>query len=94
MRGTKSGATRIQRFGLGLLVAASLNLCLSDCAYQELKAPCSRDEGAPVTSYAEALATPEPFASMDRCGALKPLNKGPLDNGETGAGDGGLHRGE
>ena len=94
MKGTKSGASPFRRLGLGLLVAAGLNLCLSGCAYQELKAPCSREEGAPVTSYAEALATPEPFASMNRCGALKPLNKGPLGNGETGAGDGGLHRGE
>ena len=94
MKGTKSGATPFRRFGLGLLVAARLNLCLSGCAYQELTAPCSRDDGAPVTSYAEAPAPPQPFASMDRCGALKPLNKGPLGNGETGAGDGGLHRGE
>lgn len=93
MRGGYLGAARMRMLGLAMLIGAGL--CLSGCAYQELKAPCARDEGLPATSYAEAPAMPEPFASMYRCGALRPLNKGPL-NGEmnTGAGDGGLLRGE
>ena len=78
------------RLGSGLLLAIGASLALSSCAYKELKAPCARDEGAPAMSYAEIPATPEPFASMDRCGVMRPLNKGE----QIGAGDGGLHRGE
>ena len=98
MRGSR--LMKFQRFRLGLilLLAAGTNLALSGCAYKELQAPCARDEGSAM-SYADVPATPEPFASMDRCGAMRPLNKGPLkagalDHDLTGVADGGLHRGE
>ncbi len=94
MSGGKASASRLRRLGLGIFLGVGAGLSLSGCAYQELKAPCARDEGAPVASYAEPPAMPEPFASMDRCGAMRPLNKGPLDKQDTGAGDGGLLRGE
>ena len=90
MKASNARAPWIRRLGWALVLSAGASLTLSGCAYQELKAPCARDEGAPVTSYAQGAATPEPFASMDHCGALRPLNRGD----ELGAGDGGLHRGE
>ena len=73
---------------LTIALATGMAVPLSGCAYRDLKAPCAPDEAPAASSFAERQSEPEPFASMDRCGALRPLNRG-----ETlERADGDLHR--
>jgi len=53
-------------------------LLVSGCAVKPLKAPCSSSEGDPKPmAYATAAAKPDPFAKLDHCGPMKPVNEAP-----------------
>lgn len=56
-----------------LLALAALTL--AGCGYKPLKAPCAPDEGGTPLAYAEQSrpAAVEPFASLARCGRMKPI---------------------
>lgn len=56
-----------------ILGAIALGLILSACAYKPLKAPCGPDEGGQPLAYAAAPNVPEPFASIDPCGPMRPI---------------------
>lgn len=56
-----------------ILSVIVLGLALSACAYKPLKAPCGPDEGGQPLAYAAQPSLPEPFASSDACGPMRPI---------------------
>ena len=56
-----------------IMGAIALGLLLSACAYKPLKAPCGPDEGGQPLAYARTPVLPEPFASIDPCGPMRPI---------------------
>lgn len=56
-----------------ILGAIVLGTVLSACAYKPLKAPCGPDEGGQPLAFAATASVPEPFASLDPCGPMRPI---------------------
>jgi hypothetical protein len=61
-----------QRLAIILGVIA-FGLTISACAYRPLKAPCAPDEAGQPLAYAASSTMPEPFASIDSCGPMRPI---------------------